>query len=42
MRVVVYTVNGGVPKAFGPNDPVTRAEFAKIVTLGLEVYGKQE
>ncbi len=38
-----YTNISGEPTgAFGPNDPVTRAEFAKIVTLGLQVYGKIE
>ena len=35
-----YTdANGNPNNLFGPNDPVTRAEFAKIVTLGIQVYG---
>ncbi len=35
-----YTdINGEPTGMFGPNDPVTRAEFAKIVTLGMQVYG---
>jgi hypothetical protein len=37
-----YTdINGNPTGLFGPNDAVTRAEFAKIVTLGLQVYGAQ-
>lgn len=36
-----YTDTNGEPTGlFGPQDPVTRAEFAKIITLGLQVYGK--
>ncbi len=35
-----YTDANGEPTGlFGPNDPVTRAEFAKIVTMALQVYG---
>lgn len=38
-----YTDEAGNPTGlFGPDDPVTRAEFAKIVTVSLEVYGKKE
>jgi hypothetical protein len=34
-----YTDDDGTPtNTFGPEDPVTRAEFAKIVTLGMQVY----
>lgn len=36
-----YTDDSGAPTGlFGPQDPVTRAEFAKIVTLGMQVYGE--
>lgn len=36
-----YTDDNGIPNGlFGPEDPVTRAEFAKIVTLGMQVYGQ--
>jgi hypothetical protein len=36
-----YTDASGFPNGlFGPGDPVTRAEFAKIVTLGMQVYGE--
>lgn len=35
-----YTDDTGTPNGlFGPDDPVTRAEFAKIVTLGMQMYG---
>lgn len=35
-----YTDAQGTPTGlFGPQDPVTRAEFAKIVTLGRQLYG---
>lgn len=35
-----YTDESGLPNGlFGPDDPVTRAEFAKMVTLGMQVYG---
>lgn len=30
--------DGSATGEFGPQDPVTRAEFAKIVTLGMQVY----
>jgi len=34
-----YTDDDGIPNGlFGPEDPVTRAEFAKIVTLGKQQY----
>ena len=37
-----YTDSDGNPtNTFGPEDPVTRAEFAKIVTGGMQVYKKQ-
>lgn len=37
-----YTSPQGVPTGeFGPEDPVTRAEFAKIITLGIQLYGKK-
>lgn len=37
-----YTDESGMPTGlFGPEDPVTRAEFAKIVTLGLQTYAKK-
>lgn len=36
-----YTDRQGIPTGlFGPGDPVTRAEFAKIVTLGMQRWGK--
>lgn len=36
-----YTDENGMPNGlFGPQDPVTRAEFAKIVTLGMQIYGQ--
>ncbi|UPA23120.1 S-layer homology domain-containing protein [Candidatus Peribacteria bacterium] len=36
-----YTdINGEATGLFGPTDPVTRAEFAKIVTLAMQVYGE--
>jgi len=36
-----YTNEDGSPKGiFGPDDRVKRAEFAKMVTIALEVYGK--
>jgi hypothetical protein len=36
-----YTDANGVPTGlFGPEDPVTRAEFAKIVVLGMQTYLK--
>lgn len=38
-----YTDESGIPTGlFGPLDPVTRAEFAKIVTLGLQMYAAKE
>lgn len=38
-----YADAAGEPTGmFGPHDPVTRAEFAKIVTLGMEVYGTKQ
>lgn len=38
-----YTNPQGVPTGeFGPEDPVTRAEFAKIITLGIQLYGRGE
>lgn len=38
-----YTDAAGIPTGlFGPDDPVTRAEFAKIVTVSLEVYGQKD
>jgi len=37
-----YTDDTGTPTGlFGPEDAVTRAEFAKIVTLGIQLYTKQ-
>lgn len=37
-----YTdIDGESTGTFGPADPVTRAEFAKIVTLALQVYAAQ-
>lgn len=37
-----YTdANGNPTGKFGPNDPVTRAEFAKMMSLGIDVYGGQ-
>lgn len=36
-----YTDDEGAPTGmFGPQDPVTRAEFAKMVTIGMQTYGK--
>lgn len=36
-----YANNDGMPNGlFGPDDPVTRAELAKIVTIGLQLYKK--
>lgn len=32
---------GNLTGLFGPNDPVTRAEFSKMVTLAMQVYSKQ-
>lgn len=41
--VAGYTDAQGVPTGlFGPEDPVTRAEFAKIVTLGIQLYGRKD
>jgi hypothetical protein len=38
-----YNDENGIPTGlFGPNDPVTRAEFAKMVTLAIQVYGDRE
>lgn len=37
-----YTDDTGTPTGlFGPEDAVTRAEFAKIITLGIQLYTKQ-
>lgn len=36
-----YTDNEGMPTGmFGPQDPVTRAEFAKMVTIAMQAYSK--
>jgi hypothetical protein len=36
-----YVDADGMPNGlFGPGDPVTRAEFAKIVSLGMQVYAQ--
>ncbi len=35
-------VNGNPNGLFGPDDPVTRAEFAKIAVLAIQVYGSEE
>lgn len=40
--VAGYTDESGMPTGFfGPDDAVTRAEFAKIVTLGIQLYAAQ-
>jgi hypothetical protein len=38
-----YSDQDGNPTGlFGPAEPVNRAEFAKIVTIAMQVYGKKE
>lgn len=40
--VAGYTDAQGMPNGFfGPEDPVTRAEFAKIITNGMQRYGRR-